>query len=180
MNAAALHRRPTSAIVTALSTQITALQVTAPFTPGAAFDRVELFDSEDLIAAFQYLLITQQRVCVIVPLTERHEALAQNMKLIVKRSLPVALLISDRVIGNRKTALWGDQKTPGAMGLMELVLPAVTGQLLANPSGVVSAPVSTSVMSVKDTNQKLPNRITVVLELNCRGGRLEAATSPVV
>lgn len=182
MNAATSYRQPTSAIVKALQTIIMALQLPAdPFGGGVAFGRVELFDSENLVEAFQYLMITDQRVCVIVALDERHEVECQAMKMIVRRHLPVALLISDRVIGNRKQALWGDGvKTPGAFGLAELVLPAVTGQLLANPSGVVSEPTSTSVMTLKDAEKKLPNRVTVALELNCRGGRLEAAINPVI
>jgi len=103
----------------------------------------------------------------------------QHPKLIVRRRLPVVLLISDRVMGDRKAALWGNNLTPGAMGLAELVLPAVTGQLIANPAGVVSEPQNTSVMTLKDTDKKeLPNRIVVAMELQCRGGRLEATLDP--
>lgn len=173
-------RKPTSAIVNALKTVIQAIQLPNTFNPaGAAFGRVELFDTENLVEAFQNLLVSEQRVCIIVPLDEKFKTESHNIKLIVARTIPIAILISDRVIGNRSTALWGDDKTPGAFGLTELVLPAVTGQLIANPNGVRCEPSSTAVMTVRDTEKKLPARVTVCLEVECVGGRLEAAVSPV-
>jgi hypothetical protein len=176
MIAATSHRRATSEIVNALQTAVKAVKIpaTQAAPAAAAFGNVELFDSENLVEVFQYLLITAQRVCVIVPLDEKFDCITEQRLLRVKRALPVALLISDRVLGNRKAALYGDDSTPGAFGLAELVLPAVTGLLLPNPNGVISEPQNTSIMSLNDTAKKLPNRITVVLELQCRGGWIEA------
>jgi hypothetical protein len=182
MNPAASFYKSVSAIVAALQTAVQAVQLPEePYGAGNAFGRVEIFDSEDLAAAFQFLTIVDQRVCVIVPLEEKFTRESKNTKLIVHRVLPVALLISDRVLGNRKQALLGDnQTTPGAMGLLALTLPAVTGMLLPNPSGVVSEPIADYVMVLKNNaDKKLPNRICVCLEMNCRGGRLEAAVMPV-
>jgi hypothetical protein len=145
-----------------------------------AFDRVEVFDSEQLVEAFRYLLVTEQKVCVIVPMDERFSVFVEKRKLIVNRELPIALLISDRVLGSRKTALLGDVNTPGALNLVELVLPAVTGMLLPNTvgppalSGVILEPSSSSVMSVKDMESDLPSRVCVGLELHARGGYLQA------
>jgi hypothetical protein len=187
--AATSHRRATPEIVAALQAAVTAVTwvPVAGADAAAVFDRVELFDDEDLVEAFRYLTVTEQRVCVIVPLDEQFETAVDKRKLIVRRMLPVALLMSDRVLGDRKQALWGDlaadgsQTTPGAMGLMEMVLPAVTGLLLPNPKGVVVEPARGEVMAVKDTEKDLPSRITVSLELHCRGGYLEAdlGTGPV-
>ncbi len=175
MTPATPHFSTTAAILAALQEAVGAVQLPDAFAPpGPAFGSVQMFDSENLVEAFQYLLITEQRVCVIVPLDANWEAESKQQRLVTRRTLPVALLISDRVIGNRQTALIGDAKTPGAMGLKDLVVPAVTGQLIANPNGVISLPVHESVMAIKDTAKKLPNRITIVLELNCRGGWLEA------
>jgi hypothetical protein len=181
MNPAASYRRPTSAIIAALKDIVTALQLPDGFTtPGPAFGQVVLFDKANLLEAFNFLLLSKQRVCVIVPMTETFETESKNMKLISRRQLPVSILVSDSVVGNRATAFLGDAKTPGASGLAELVLPAVVGQLLPNPSGVVSEPLNISVMDIKDSKEKLPNRITVVIEITCRGGRLEAAANPVI
>jgi hypothetical protein len=177
MNAPTLHLQPIGTIAAALQTAVKAAQMIAPFN-GPAFGNVALFDSENLVAAFQYLLIVEQRVCVIVPLEERWENISKQGRLITKRVLPVMLLVSDRDIASRQVALYGDNTTPGAFALRDLVLAAVTGQLISNPSGVICEPASCCVMSVKDTEQKLPNRITVGLEVNCRGGWIESQLDP--
>jgi hypothetical protein len=178
MTPATNHRQASSAIITALQTNIAAVTLADGVTK--AFDRVELFDSENLPAAFQYLLISQQRVCVIVALDEKFPLVTRGMKLILQRELPVALLISNRVLGDRTASLFGNATTPGAFGLMELVLTAVTGQLLPNPCGVVCEPSSSGVITVSDPTKKLPNRTTVSLLMNCRGGWLEADTQQVL
>lgn len=186
MNATS-HRQPTAAIVNKLMALVQAIT----WTPGgtgtqavAAFDRVALFDSEDLVEAFRYVLITEQRVCVIVPMPEQFESVFQVRKLTVKRALPVMLLVSDRVLGNRTQALWGDVQpdgtatTPGAMGLAEMVLPAVAGLILAAPAAVIGEPKSLTVLRVKDTEKDLPARVCAGLELECRGGYVEATDLP--
>jgi len=165
------HRRKTSEIVGAIVDLLTALESGGE----AVFGRVELFDSENVVEAFRYLLVTEQKVAVVVPLDEEFETVISGLKLIVKRWLPVAILVSDRVLGKRKEALWGNDETPGAMGLMELALPAVTGLLLPNPAGVAVEPRSVSIMTIKDTEKEMPMRVTVCLEVECRGGWLQAA-----
>lgn len=181
------YRRPTTEIIAEIERRMRALKVSADPGAAAAFDRVELFDAEDLVEAFRYLLITEQRVCVIVPLTEEFETQIDGLKLVVTRSLPVAVLMSDRVLGSRKAALYGraagDDGTGaelGAYALLELALPELTGLLLANPNGVMGEPQSDSVLSVRDTEKNLPNRVCVALELRCRGGRLEGKVGPGV
>lgn len=245
------HRRSTGEVVNAIVALVTALKLADTVTP--AFERVELFDSEDLVAAFEFLLITEQRVCVVVPLTEEFPTVFEGLKMTVKRKLPVAILCSDRVLGSRKEALWGAPagdvaapggdhygvddlvhyagltpgaryqwtpgdneglissgtvslneagvfvpdlasaevqgsanmpftgslrdlgiSTPGAMALAELALPAVTGLLLQNPGGVICVPERITILTVKDTEKNLPSRITAALEVECRGGWMEA------
>lgn len=175
------HFNSGNAILTALKTAVEAVQLPGDLSGGGnALQSVKIFDSENLADAFQYLLITEQRVCVIVPLNASWSEETKNTKLIVRRIFPVALLISDRVFGNRQTALLGDDSTPGALALKDLVLPAITGQLIPNPAGVICAPQQESVLTVSDTEKKLPNRITVLIEAVCRGGWIEAQTSPVI
>jgi hypothetical protein len=148
----------------------------------AAFGRVELFDSEDLTAAFQFLLITEQRVCVIVPLDAKFEQVFQVRKLTSKRNAPIALLCSDRVLGDRRAALWGSDTEHGAMFLAEVTLPACAGLLLPNPKGVVCEPQDYSVLTIRDTDQDQQSRVCVAVDLECKGGYLEAdlGRSPVL
>ena len=179
------NRQPASAIVAALITAVQNVQVTLNDVPVAAFQRVEFFDSEKLADAFQFLFITEQRVCVIVPLEEKFEAVLQQPQMLVKRTLPVMLVMSDRVLGTaqRKVAYLGDNTTPGAMGLMEAVLPAVTGLLLPNPGGVLVQPVDNCALTISDKDQaKMPGRVAVALHVDCIGGTLTAdlGRSPIL
>ena len=181
MTPAIYNRQPTTAIVAALKTILSALQVTiGNNAPVAAFSRVELFDNASLLEAFQLLSLSEQRVCLVVTLDETFHTENRGQILISTRTLPVTLLISDQILGNRTTALYGDATPPGAFGLMEIVLPAVTGMLLAPPNGVTSEPVNASVLIVKNQKEKqnLPGRAAVALELHCRGGNLQAALGP--
>ncbi len=170
------HRRATKEIVEALAAAAAGIVLPGSNPPVKAFGRVELFDSEDVTEAFRFLTITDQRVCVIVPLDERFEPeLAPGgLKFVWKRRLPVMALVSDRVMGDRRAALWGDgDKEIGAMGLAELCLPALSGLILEGVNKVIAEPQSMSPMSVKNTERDLPGRVTVGLEFECRGGWLE-------
>lgn len=180
------HMRGIGEIVGELQGRLVGIEF--PDEPGVkAFDRVELFDSEDLTAAFQFLLITEQRVCVIVPLEAKFEQVfpergAASRKLTSKREVPVVVLCSDRVLGDRRAALYGSDTEHGAYALAELALPVCVGLLLPNPNGVVGEAVNYSVLTVKDSEQGLPSRVAVAVEVNCRGGWLEAdlGRSPIL
>ena len=174
MNAATGHFSSTAAIVLAIKTQLTAVKLADNTT--AAFQRVEMFDDENLGEAFQTLLMSEQRIAVIVPLTARWETESGQRKLVTRRVQPVAILISDRVLGNRTLALYGGASNPGAFVMCARTVPAVSGQLIPNPAGVISKPVNESVMTLKkEDKQNLPGRAVVVLEVDCQGGWLEAA-----
>ena len=172
MQPATANFASTSAIAQALQQQLQ--QVQLPNGGGAAFQRVELFDSENLVAAFQTLLISQQQIAIIVPLTAHWETESSQRKLLTRRVQPMAILISDRVLGTRPQALYGGPNNPGAFALSALAVPYVTGQLIANPGGVISLPTSESTLVLKAADKaNLPGRACVTLELDCRGGWLE-------
>ena len=150
-----------------------------------AFQRIEVFDVESLTDAFRLLTVSEQRVCLIVLLDEQFETLVEGRKLFVTRLQPAALLISDRILGDRVKALWGDAAdatAPGAFALAELALPAVTGQLIsaaAGRGGILAEPKNCYSIFLKDEDrQELPGRAAVSLELTCRGGTLETHTDP--
>lgn len=166
-------------ICNALKAQLQAVQLPDAFLNGGpaqpAFQRIELFDNENLTLAFKTLLVSEQRICLIVPLTPRWEDKANENPRVTRRVLPVALLISDRVIGDRNAALFGGDKNPGAYALSALALPVVTGQLISNPAGVVSMPANESIIIIKkEERENLPGRAAIALELECRGGWLSA------
>ena len=177
MTAAAGHFADVGTIAVALKAQVQLVKLADAATP--AFQRVELFDSESLLEAFQLLTISEQRICLIVPLAEHWQTEVQTRKLLTRRTVNFVLLISDRVLGKRTTALYGDgtTATPGAHKLTAFTLPLVTGQLINNPNGVVSAPTTADVVIVKNDKEKqnLPGRAAVAQELECKGGWIEAA-----
>jgi hypothetical protein len=180
MNPATITRASVAAIVTQLVANIKAVQL--PNNAGAAFGEVKQFDEESLVEAFRYLHLVQSRVCVVIALDEKFVEKERSTKLLITRIVPICLLISDRVVGDRMKALYGDSTVNppiyGADALKELVLPMVTGTLLANPKVVVS-PESASVFVVKDKmQQNLPGRSAIALELQCTGGTITANTGP--
>jgi hypothetical protein len=151
----------------------------------AAFERIERFDVESMTEAFKLLLVSERRVCLIVVLDEAFEPMAESGKLVITREQPISLLISDRVLGDRVQALWGDPDKvsfPGAFALAELALPAVTGQLLVGNNGkdgAICEPVTLSPLFLQDQDRKdLPGRGAVMLELRVTGGTLQARTGP--
>lgn len=176
MTPATPHLVSVGDIATALKTQVAGVKLADNVT--AAFQRVELFDSESLTDAFQQLLVSEQRICLIVPLAEHWETEVKQPKILSRRTVPFALLISDRVIGHRNDALFGTANNPGAYKLEALTLPAVIGQLLPNPNGVICTPTGSDVMIVKSEKEKAnhPGRAAIALELECRGGWLETKT----
>lgn len=171
MTQATNHRRSLPEILAALQAQVEAVQ----WEGQPAFGSVQLFDVTSLEQAFQELIASQQRVCFIVPDDEAFEPKLQAGKLLITRRLPVALLISDRVLGSRQKALYGDGlNTPGAFALAELCLAAVTGQLLDKPNGVQCVPKTSAVLHLDNPTASLPGRSCVELDLECTGGTLEA------
>ena len=148
MNAATSHLVSTGDIANALKAQVSLVKLADGAT--VAFQRVEMVDSESLLEAFQLLTISEQRICLIVPLVEHWKTECSVRKVLTRKTVNFVLLISDRVLGKRTTALYGDGSTgtPGAHKLVALTLPLVTGQLLNNPNGVISTPTMADVAAV--------------------------------
>jgi len=174
MTPATGHFASTAAIAAALQAQLQTVQL--PANGGTAFQRVELFDSENLIEAFQVLLLSQQTIAIVVPLASHWQEELSQRKVLCRRVQPVAVLISDRVLGNRTAALFGSASNTGAFNLSALAVPAITGQLLPNPSGVICVPTGESSLVLKQADKtNLPGRAVVALEVDCKGGWIEAA-----
>jgi len=146
---------------------------------GQAIDHLLLLE-EQLIdflhLAFQVLLLSQQTIAIVVPLASHWQEELSQRKVLCRRVQPVAVLISDRVLGNRTAALFGSASNTGAFNLSALAVPAITGQLLPNPSGVICVPTGESSLVLKQADKtNLPGRAVVALEVDCKGGWIEAA-----
>lgn len=173
MNTANAYFKSVPDVLAALKAQLQAVKLSDGVTD--AFQRIELFDNENLAEAFKTLLVSEQRIAVIVPLDARWEHDKKESVRVIRRVLPVAVLVSDRQIGDRTTALFGNANTPGAYGLSSLALPFVSGQLIVNPGGVVAMPMGESVVILKDAEREnLPGRAVVAVEVECQGGWMRA------
>jgi len=167
------NRKTIPDILAALKTAIEGVQ----YQDAPAFERVELFDNNSITDAISRLLGYDKTLCFIIPLDEQFTKITSGRKLLFGRSLPIALLISDRAIDSRQKALFGSEDTPGAHRLMEAVLPAIIGQLIENPNGVVCKPTNCGVVDVINTDKNLPGRAVIELDVECTGGTIETTLS---
>jgi hypothetical protein len=191
MNAAVDYTYSPVEIATAVQTQLQALvleDVDDPKNPGnplKAFERVEIFDVMNLNEAFRRMIISEQRVCVIVIMAQEFETEIDEQKIVITRKQPISILISDQRIGDATKGLLGDPEDvtiPGAIKLAKAATPAVIGKLLPAADGkskVISTPTNSDTLYLRDDEQKnLPGRSAVLLEINCIGGTLEADIGP--
>jgi hypothetical protein len=192
MTPAADYMYSSAEIAAAVKAQMDALMLDAedPKGPGnllKAFERVELFDVQDLTDAFRIALISEQRVCVIVVLAQQFTPQIEEQKIVISRLQPIGLIISDRLLGDRVKALFGDPldaTVPGSFALAQLAMTALTGKLLPSDLGtgktkVISTPANVDSIFLKDEDkQELPGRSAVMLEINCIGGTVEARIGP--
>jgi hypothetical protein len=180
-------RRSVGEILAAVKAALVAAQWTPPDSdPTAAFQDVKLFDVADLVAAFEELMASKQRVAFIIADSEQFQTATDGLKVIMTRRQPVAILISDRVIGNRVTALYGDLTANppvlGAEGLKEIALAAITGELIAAADGMEAVhctPIESEAGRSEDVKKKTPGRSYVELDMICTGGTLEADLTSV-
>jgi len=178
---ATAQRRSATEIAQALVSALAPLQwAPAGRPPEPAFERIELFDMAALPRALGELLATEDRIAVVVPGQERFSArIEAPHRLVITRVLPAAILIADRVLGDRQAALYGSDANPGAVGLLELALPAVVGQLLPNPGGVVCQPVTAAIFDLAAGDPEAsPGRAVIELDIECSGGTLAASLGP--
>lgn len=168
--------RPPNDIVSELVSRLQALQWTPDSGPAEpAFGSVLPFDSTDLADAFSTLLASKQRVALVVYTGESYET-ERGIRLSVRRTVSVSLVISDRVIGKKNHATFGGPTNPGAIRLVSLVLPAITGRIIPNPEGIDCVPVRADLLDIDETTKKLPNRVACLLDLDCFGGAIDSAT----
>lgn len=175
-----VNRTPTVTILNAIVAALEALEWTpAGGAAEPAFQSVKLFDLNSLPDALQHLLVSQERCCIVVPDDERFTPRVQSQRrILLTRTLPVAIFLSDRILGDRQAALIGNATSPGAYGLVELVLPVLTGRLLAPPAGVNCVPTTCAVLNLQDGAQKLPGRSALELDVECTGGTIDAQLDP--
>lgn len=171
--------RPTSEILAAMKTALEAVRYTPPGGDElVVFQTVKIYDRDDLVAAFKELLLSSQRIALIIADKDAFEQIGGGMKLLFNREQLFYVLTTDRVHGDRNKALYGDLAANppvlGAERMARLAIPAVTGQLLDAPDPIHCVPDSLDVNFVEDSEKKLQGRACMQLNLVCTGGEIEA------
>jgi len=117
---------------------ITAMQL--PVDPfGAeklAFDKVKIFDLQDLVKAMEELFLYANRIALIGLDSVDHANVVSGRTLKTQRSLSISVIVSDRRFSDRRKALMGDATTPGALLLGKLLVDTLSEL----PSGAVVLP----------------------------------------
>jgi len=175
------HLRPTKVALDALVLALSALQWAGPSGNETAFKRVELFDDLDLPEAFKRLLLTESRIALVIYSSDTFETQRADRQITIRRTQELYVVFTDRVMSKRIEALVGAASNPGLLALRDLVLPAITGLLVPQPSGIVCTPTRGSLLQVENTDRKLPGRLAYLLEIELQGGWLKAdvGRSPV-
>ncbi len=174
MEPAVMHRRDPLEVLQALQAALAAVPLPPGHGQGPLFEAVRLYDLTQMDRALTELLLYQERVACVVPGDESFRAEYRGRLVLLRRDWPVSVLISDRRIGDRTAALWGDGQTIGVVRMVECTLPYVTGQLLRNPAGVRCVPVRWGLMTLSAPEQPEPGRAVALLDLSLTGGRIEA------
>lgn len=160
----------------AISTAIVDALRASQWNDGTAFEVVERFDSTEIERAFSQILVAHRsRVAFVVLYGESWESPNPGLLRQSLRSTRVALLISDRVLGDRSAAIFGGPSNPGCLALKDVAIAAVCGPLISNPAGCDVQPVSVDLMfveRVEESSTKLPGRAACLVELVVSGGSL--------
>lgn len=133
---------------------VTAITLPASYdaTEPAAFDKVKLFDLDDLAVAMEELFAYSNRIALIALDSIEHGRSVSGRNIRLERSLGLTIIVSDRRFSDRQKAMVGDAVTPGALYLQTLLVDALSGELA---SGAVVIPGTGRLVSV--TNEKRVN-----------------------
>jgi hypothetical protein len=165
----------TNAALQLLLAKLTALQwqPPAPGAPQPAFSKVALFDLSDLVVALRELMSFENRICLVVHDLEQFVNRREGQELHTCQHRAVTLVMSDRYVGNRQTALSGDGAagtTPGVMALKDLVLASIVG--LLQPGMYVQPEHGDQMLFQQKVRDELQGRVAFTLGLTLIGGNV--------
>lgn len=178
--------RPIAEILAAVLERVTAVTWTNPGTGGAepAFATVKPFVGTDLNKALVTLLTTQTRGAYVVFDGSSWEDERSGEEIRLRRTARLWVVVSDKALGDYVTALYGTAllgqgvrnpnaaPTPGALGLADLLVEPLVGQLLPNPQGVRLFIQREDPALVEVDQVQMPGRAAVAVEFLAQGGWL--------
>lgn len=138
----------------------------APGEAAEAFNEVEAYDSLDLPRALSELVVAKGRVALVVTGDERWETQIRDnpeMAPVMRRRTTVTVLVSDRVIGNRVAAIWGDETHPGCRLLADIAVGCTVGPLFAE-APLAEALVTSVARADVSERETTPGRTAMAVE----------------
>lgn len=120
---------PAKTILAALKDRLAALMLDESGNTEALFERVEIYANKRLGEALSDLIITKQRICLIVPTgIERDRVSSGSTTVLRRRWLEVDLLIADRAFyKSAQRAVEGGDKNLGVIELVERLETSLDG-----------------------------------------------------
>lgn len=120
-------------LLSELKTAITAAVVPAGLTdagdPIFEAEAVGIFEMDDFGEALERLLLTQDRVCVIVLESMPLPATVEGNEAAIRQQATLSLMFADRNWSNRAEAILGGAENPGVLGLISGVVESACGTL---------------------------------------------------
>lgn len=159
--------------------QIGAILLSVTDTDGAQlFGRVENYDATDLQRALSELVLHDASLALVIFNGARWEREAAGpLKLTLRRTIEMTVLVSDRAFSEPRQAVFGGDECTGVLPLAETILPLLTTRLFADAEAVELLPTGVDLLEVAEENNPQPGRKLAAITLQARGGVLQAATS---
>ncbi len=166
---------PTVAILECLKKALLAIQVGDTGSEVPLFDSVEIYPNKGLAAALRDLVITKQRVCLVVPLGQRYTHKETGVgSILAKRYLEVDLLIADRAVAKAGIqALTGGPHNLGVLEMSDAVIDGISGKEMSAYGGVIPADGAQLEIANKDALE-MPGRIAWAQSIMIPSGTVRA------
>jgi hypothetical protein len=163
--------RTSRGILTAVQSILEGLEVGG----APAFAAVRLFDIQDLSDAMRQLVVSEDRMAILIYAGDSFAPQLDVGSLLLQRTMEVTLIITDRRLDDRVVALVGDDETPGVLGLLDAVLPAITGVVVDETSAGAEDQVrcvptrADSMLVALEDKSKYPGRQAISIDLQLQG-----------
>jgi|GEM_PF-4459866 len=129
-------------ILAAVRTLLLTLTVPASSDPLFTSDGVKVFSQANLQAAFEELLVFEERACFLVTTGEEFVNQRSGNVVTSKKTVSLSLLICDQNYGERMAAFTGDSETVGVSPMSEIIVAALFGKTLTSLPFAVVLPLS--------------------------------------
>ncbi len=146
------------------------------------FEEVVLFHTPEMGSAIKRLILSQSRICVIVPSGDDYQSTVTAGYVHTTAELELELIFADRVYSTVKNldALFGGDRNIGVVPMKDRVVELLSGADIGIP-GAVLAPLTGSFVTVKDDQdpklKDTPGRESYMSSWSTYAGEQSASTA---